>query len=52
MESISGNAPKLRDKDVNLCRFVVSNHAGNKQATRCRTRFMMLIIGGLGDHKP
>ena len=43
MEAIPPNAPLLRGKEVDLHMFVDSNHAGNKQTRRSRTRFMFYM---------
>ena len=41
METIPPNAPPPRMKEVDLCTFVDSNHAGDKGTRRSRTRFMV-----------
>ena len=40
VEAIPPNTPPPRRKVVDLCMFIDSNHAGNKQTRRSRTRFM------------
>ena len=43
LEAIPPNTPPLRGKEVDLCIFVDSNHAGNKWTRRSRTMFMVFI---------
>ena len=43
MELIPPNAPLPKGKEVDLCIFVCSDHAGNKQIRRSRTRFMIYV---------
>ena len=42
MKAIPADA-LLEGKEVDLCMFVDSDHAGNNQSRRCRTRFMMYM---------
>ncbi len=40
---IPPNAPKPLDKPVDLCMFVDSNHAGDKQTRRSRSSFLIYV---------
>ena len=42
MEAIPPNALPLRRKEVDLCMFIDSDHAGKKQTRRSKTRFMYM----------
>ena len=43
MEAIPPDAPLPRGKEADLCMFIDSNHAGNKQTRRSRTGFMIYM---------
>ena len=41
VEGIPHNTPLPRGKESDLCMFIDSDHAGDKQTMRCRTSFMI-----------
>ena len=44
VEAIPSHAPPPREKEVDLCMFIDSNHAGNRGTRRSRTGFMVDVI--------
>ena len=49
MKAIPPNAPLPRGKKVDLHMFIDSDHAGNKQTRRFRTRFMIYMNMSLNN---
>ena len=43
VEAFPPDTPLLRRKDVDLCMFLDSNHAGNKQTRRSMDRFIIYM---------